>query len=275
MEWSSHPEFPDLALIGESGIFGPFQRTETTKKAYILVIKMELVTLLKTIQPYAVVVVFVTIYLAEHIIPQRRELIDHKHDLINLMIGAANLLLVAVCAYGLQWLLTFGERHHIGLLFMLPFWLKIIVGLLLTDLFMYWWHRANHGIPFFWSFHKFHHEDTKLNISSSIRFHTAELLFTYVFKLPLFLLMGINVTTVILYGLILLPVVTLNHSNVRIGKATDKILRLFISSPYMHRVHHSVIIQETDSNYGAVLPYWDRIFQSYNRPSDRPIKFGL
>jgi sterol desaturase/sphingolipid hydroxylase (fatty acid hydroxylase superfamily) len=236
---------------------------------------MELVNLLKAIQPYMVGIVFVAIYLAEHLLPQRRELIDHKHDLVNFLIGVAALLVVGSSGFVLQEWLTYCQSRHFGLLYALPFGAQLGLGLLLADLFMYWWHWANHRMAFLWRFHKFHHSDTKLNSSSAVRFHIVELALSFVLKAPIFALLGINVTTVILYGLLLLPVTFLNHSNIRIGNFADRILRLFITSPHMHRLHHSVIVKETDSNYGAILPYWDRLFKSYTKPSGKPVWYGL
>jgi sterol desaturase/sphingolipid hydroxylase (fatty acid hydroxylase superfamily) len=236
---------------------------------------MGILQILKAIQPYAVGLVFITIYLAEHVLPQRRELIDHKHDLFNFSIGVAGLLTVGASGFALQGWLSYCQSRHWGLLYGLPFWVKLGCGLLLADLFMYWWHWANHRIIFLWRFHKFHHSDTKLNSSSAVRFHIVELALSFVLKAPVFALLGINVPTVILYGLLLLPVTVLNHSNVRIGDLTDRFLRQFITSPHMHRLHHSVNVKETDSNYGAILPYWDRLFKSYTKPTGKNIRYGL
>ncbi len=235
----------------------------------------ELLNFVKQIQPYAIGIVFTSIYLAEHIIPQRSDMTDHRHDLINLLIGLGNLIVVFGCGYVIQWCLTFLYNRHIGLLYYLPLWAQITMGLFLIDFFMYWWHRVNHQIPIFWYFHKFHHTDKKLNITTAIRFHTGELFFSYIFKLPFLALLGINPGTVVLYGLILLPVVTLNHSNIRIGKLTDKIIRKLFVSPQMHRIHHSVIVNECNSNYSSILPIWDRLFKSYTAKESKPIEFGV
>ncbi|MBA3829333.1 MAG: sterol desaturase family protein [Taibaiella sp.] len=220
-------------------------------------------------------IIFIIAYLVEHIFPQRRDLTDYYHDLINILVGLGDLIIVGLGGYFLQWLLTYLHHCHFGLLYFLPVWAQIISGLLLADLFMYWWHRANHIFPAFWYFHRFHHRDTKLNVTSSVRFHAGELLLSYVIKIPVFALLGISATTVALYGFILLPVITLHHSNIRIGTIPDKIIRIFFVSPRMHRIHHSVIRQETNSNYSSVLPYWDMLFGSYLPVPAKPIEFGI
>lgn len=236
---------------------------------------MELTNAIRNIQPYEVGITAVIVYLAEHIIPERKERKDYRHDGINILIGLAGLLVVGVCGYVLQWCLTWLQQRQLGLLYYFPLWVQIAAGLLVIDLFMYWWHRANHRLAFFWYFHKFHHQDKDMNASSSIRFHVGELLFAYLLKLPFFALLGVSPGVVVLYGLLLVPVVTFNHSNVRIGKRLDRLFRLFFVSPQMHRIHHSVLVHESNSNYSAILPYWDRLFKSYRTKPEKPIEFGI
>lgn len=231
--------------------------------------------LLKSIQPYAIAGIFVIIYLAEHLIPERRDSIDLMHDAKNIGIGLFNLIIVGLGGFYLQKLLAFMEVSGFGLFYYLPNWLALILGILFADVIMYWWHRVNHLIPFLWYFHKVHHEDTKLNTSSSLRFHFGELALSYVFKVPFFLLLGISVKVLLIYGVLLALVVTFHHSNIKIGKNTDFILRKFVVSPNMHRIHHSEIKQETDSNYSSLLPYWDKIFGSYIKETSHQIKFGI
>ena len=236
---------------------------------------IEMIAILKMIQPYAVGIIFITVYIAEHIFPQRKELIDYKHDAFNVGIGIANLVVIGTGGYYLQMLLLYLSNQSFGLLYYLPLWTNVVIGFLMLDLIMYWWHRINHLIPFLWRFHKFHHADKKLGTSSSVRFHTVELALSYVFKVPLFILLGISAETVIVYGLVLATVVTLHHSNIQISKSADYFLRLFLVSPRMHRIHHSVIVKESNSNYSSVLPYWDRLFRSYTKEVDKNVEFGV
>jgi sterol desaturase/sphingolipid hydroxylase (fatty acid hydroxylase superfamily) len=232
-------------------------------------------SVLKLTQPFAIAFIFIATYIVEHIIPERKGLFNYKHDLTNILVGIGNLAIAGTGGFFLQKYLTFLQLNHLGLLYHTPYWLQIFAGLILLDLFMYWWHRANHIIPFLWQFHIYHHKDTKLNVTSALRFHVAEIIFSYAFKLPVLTLLGINADTVILYGIILFFVITLHHSNIRIGKITDRIVRILIVSPRMHRIHHSVIRHETNSNYSSVLPYWDMLFKSYRAQPDKPIEFGI
>ena len=228
-------------------------------------------------QPFAIAIIFVCLYLAEHVLPQRKLVNDYRHDLFNIAIGLVNLIAAAAGGYSIQWLLTRLYDCHFGLLYYLPgHWIfQLLTGLLLIDFFMYWWHRANHQFSFFWYFHRFHHVDKNMNTTSSVRFHTVELLLSYVFKIPVFALLGISAGTLALYGLLLFSIITFHHSNILISDKTDFIFRKFFVSPKMHRIHHSVIRRETDSNFSSILPYWDRLFGSYNHVPEHPIEFGV
>lgn len=233
--------------------------------------------LIHTIQPYALAGVFVLTYLAEHIIPQRKEIIDHKHDLKNILVGVFNLVLIAVVGMQFQKAIEWLNNKHFGLLqlFNIPSIVAIVIGVLLIDIFMYWWHRINHQWRFLWYFHKFHHVDTKLNSTSALRFHAGELLLSYVTKIIAFSLLGISLSAVLVHSLLFFPIVVFHHSNLKISERWDLLMRKFIVTPRMHRIHHSVIKSETNSNYSSVLPYWDRIFRSYKKRPLEEIKFGI
>lgn len=233
--------------------------------------------LIHTIQPYALAGVFVLTYLAEHIIPQRKEIIDYKHDLKNILVGVFNLVLIAVVGMQFQKAIEWLNNKHFGLLqlFNIPSIVAIVIGVLLIDIFMYWWHRINHQWRFLWYFHKFHHVDTKLNSTSALRFHAGELLLSYVTKIIAFSLLGISLSAVLVHSLLFFPIVVFHHSNLKISERWDLLMRKFIVTPRMHRIHHSVIKSETNSNYSSVLPYWDRIFRSYKKRPLEEIKFGI
>ncbi len=233
--------------------------------------------LLITIQPYALAVVFLLSYLAEHIIPQRKEFIDYKHDYKNIIIGVFNLLLIAVVGVQFQKALVWLNNQHFGLLqwFDISSAITIVLGVLLIDVFMYWWHRINHEWRFLWYFHRFHHVDTKLNSTTALRFHIGELFLSYVTKIIAFSLLGVSLSAVLVHSLVFFPIVVFHHSNLKISERWDLFFRRFIVTPRMHRIHHSVIKSETNSNYSSILPYWDKLFKSYTKQPAKEIEFGV
>lgn len=231
----------------------------------------------KVLQPLAVGFIFLLTYLVEYLFPQRKELLKTSHDLKNVMVGLINLLFSFVSGYYLQMKIVYTAANDFG---MIPFAkiskvISIVLQILCIDLFVYWWHRVNHRIPILWRFHKFHHEDENMNTTTAVRFHTIELFFSVIAKAIFLSLIGATVTGLIAYGILFFPVVLLVHSNIRINEKADLLLRKLIISPLMHRIHHSNIIVETNSNYGSVFPFWDRIFKSYRKKPISAIKFGL
>ena len=236
-----------------------------------------MVQTIRTLQPYALVISFVMIYLAEHIIPQKAFSKYGQHDLRNILIGLINLVLAGFGGYYLQQWLQFTNQHNFGLLLFLPnnFWLQTISGFIIVDIIMYWWHRANHVYSFFWQFHRFHHLDEQLNSTSAVRFHALEIVLSYVLRFTLFPMLGVNIAAVFLHGLIVFPIIVFHHSNVRISERWDMRLRHLFVTPFMHRIHHSNIQKETDSNYGSIFPYWDSLFGSYIHAPEKEIEFGI
>ncbi len=229
------------------------------------------------LQSFALAFLFVGLYAAEHIFPQQKIAPDKKHDVRNVMIGALNLSIVFGGGYFLEKLLVVCYTNHFGLLnlFFLPLVLNIILQVILTDLVMYWWHRVNHLIPVLWRFHRFHHTDQKMNSTTTLRFHPVEQVLSSMMKLALFPLLGFTTTGVLVYGFLFFPVILVHHSNIKVSEKIDFFYRKAFISPLMHRIHHSRIKKETDSNYGSVFPVWDIIFSSYiKKPSDE-IHFGI
>jgi sterol desaturase/sphingolipid hydroxylase (fatty acid hydroxylase superfamily) len=229
------------------------------------------------IQPMAIGFVFLTAYIAEHLFPQRKELLSERHDLKNIGIGLVNLLFTFISGYYLQQLMLFTLAHHIGFAGFseLPIAVSLILQILVIDFFLYWWHRVNHFIPLFWKFHKFHHQDESMNSTTAVRFHTVELFFSVIAKALVFPIIGITVTGLVAYGILFFPVVLLVHSNIRIPYKKDLIFRKIFVSPHMHRIHHSDVIVETNSNYGSVFSFWDLLFKSYRKKPIGLIKFGI
>ncbi len=150
-----------------------------------------------------------------------------------------------------------------------PIWLEVTVAVILLDLAVYGQHVITHKIPLLWRLHKVHHSDRDIDTTTALRFHPIEILLSMLFKVLIVLLLGPAVIAVLCFEIILNGSAMFNHSNLKIPNRLDKILRLIIVTPDMHRIHHSVRHNETDSNYGFFLPWWDYIFKTYRpQPQD-------
>ena len=145
----------------------------------------------------------------------------------------------------------------------IPFYLEIVLGIVLLDLAIYFQHVCSHKIPMLWRFHKVHHADRDIDVTTGIRFHPVEAFLSMLYKCVVIFLLGPITISVILFEIILNASAMFNHANVRFPKVVDGALRTVIVTPDFHRVHHSEIQTETDSNYGFFLTVWDRLFKTY------------
>ncbi|PHS02515.1 MAG: fatty acid hydroxylase [Blastopirellula sp.] len=201
-----------------------------------------------------------------------------KHAVHNLLITFLNKAVMAVCFSALT--VSFANAagiRSIGLLnnITLPDGFEIILGLLFLDAWMYIWHRANHVIPFLWSFHRTHHSDNHMDVTSATRFHLGEHLISATLRLVLILLLGLSVWHLVIYHALMVFTTQFHHANISLGRF-DQWIRLVIVSPDMHKVHHSREQIETDSNYAVVLSIWDRLGRSFRlREDPKTIEFGL
>lgn len=141
--------------------------------------------------------------------------------------------------------------------------LAIVGSVILLDLVIYFQHVAFHSIPVLWRFHRMHHADLEFDVTTGLRFHPIEILLSMVIKILMVIALGAPAIAVLIFEVILNATAMFNHSNIKIPTRVDKLLRLIVVTPDMHRVHHSVIRSETDSNYGFNLPWWDRLFGTY------------
>lgn len=142
-------------------------------------------------------------------------------------------------------------------------WLEIVLAVILLDLIVYLQHIAFHKFPFLWRMHKVHHSDRDLDVTSGNRFHPFEILISVGVKLVAVSLIGPSAVAVVLFEIILNGMAQFNHSNLRLPKTLDRYLRFLFVTPDMHRVHHSEIRSETDSNYGFNFSIWDRLCRTY------------
>jgi len=144
-----------------------------------------------------------------------------------------------------------------------PQWIEFGMALLLLDLAIYWQHRAFHVVPWFWRLHRVHHSDVGFDVSTGVRFHPLEIAASMLFKLALVWLLGPAAWAVVTFELLLSLGSLFTHSDFAFPPALDRRLRWLLVTPSMHRIHHSVVRLETDSNYGFHLSLWDRVFGSY------------
>ena len=147
--------------------------------------------------------------------------------------------------------------------------LEFILGLLLLDLMIYGQHVVFHYFPPLWRLHRVHHADLDLDATTGIRFHPLEIVISMGLKIGFVLMLGTPPLTVFVFELLLMLLSIFNHSNLGIPTFLDRFLRLFIVTPDFHRVHHSIMNIETNSNFGFNFPWWDRLFQTYiSQPKD-------
>ncbi len=144
-------------------------------------------------------------------------------------------------------------------------WVFILFDLLILDLWIYWWHRANHRIAFLWRFHRVHHLDQWLDVTSSVRFHFGELVLSALVRAVVISCLGIPIISVIIFEALVLVNTGFHHSNVKIPKRIEEVLSRVIVTPSIHWVHHHVVQSDTDSNYGALFSFWDRLFGSRSK----------
>jgi sterol desaturase/sphingolipid hydroxylase (fatty acid hydroxylase superfamily) len=157
------------------------------------------------------------------------------------------------------------QERHWGLfnLVDMPYWISVAIGIVALDLAIYLQHVLFHAIPLFWRLHMVHHADMDIDVTTGLRFHPIEIVLSMAIKLMTIVLLGAPLPAVLIFEVGLNATSMFSHSNIRLPLGVDGILRLFVVTPDMHRVHHSVIIRETNSNYGFNLPWWDRLFGTY------------
>lgn len=201
------------------------------------------------------------------------------HGLNNIVLSLFNGMLYVLFFSGLTLkVIKFSVNRGIGMANNSPFPgpVKSIIVFLLFDLWMYFWHRINHRISILWLFHRVHHTDREMDVTTANRFHPLEILLSSFLRLAIILIIGMNFSQFILYGTVLIIVIMFHHSNIALPEKYDRIIRSVIVSPNMHRVHHSEEWYETNSNFSSIFSFWDRIGRTFRKRRDiLTIKYGL
>ena len=168
---------------------------------------------------------------------------------------------------------TFVSLNKIGVLnlFEISFWPKFIISLVLMDFTLYFWHMANHKIPFFWRFHLVHHTDLEMDASTASRFHFGELVLSVFFRAMQILVFGIDPLMLLIFETSITFCALFHHSNIKLPISFERILSKIVVTPRMHAIHHSQVLEETDSNFSTIFSFWDRFLRtlSLNVPQDK------
>ncbi|MGE4130759.1 MAG: sterol desaturase family protein [Bdellovibrionales bacterium] len=140
---------------------------------------------------------------------------------------------------------------------------ELILSILVLDLVIYLQHVVFHKVPLLWRLHRMHHADLDYDVTTGSRFHPIEILISMLIKIGAVLLLGASPLSVLCFEILLNATAMFNHGNISMAPGLDKLLRLFVVTPDMHRIHHSIVVKETNSNFGFNWPWWDRLFGTY------------
>lgn len=230
-----------------------------------------------TIRLGAFIGIFLAMALLELAAPRRvQSASKRKRWTTNLLIGGTGMLAVrlmallavpvvavaaALWAQGAGWGLLNWTQW--------PTWLEMLIALLVLDLAIYGQHFASHKLPILWRLHKVHHSDVDFDVTTAVRFHPVEIALSMLWKVVVVLAIGASAWAVVLFEVILNGCAMFNHANISMPARLDQMIRTFIVTPDMHRVHHSVYRDEHDTNFGFNLSVWDRLFRTYTpQPRD-------
>jgi len=200
-----------------------------------------------------------------------------RHIATNLTIAGSNAAVLNLLFSGMLVLVSrqtegWGMLHHLGLSPLT----NVAASVVLLDVTFYGFHWANHIIPFLWRFHRAHHSDLDLDVTTAFRFHLGEVLISTLVKAVAIVLLGIPVIGLLTFETLLVAAAEFQHSNLLLPEPIDKRLRLFIITPHMHWIHHSQLSVHHNSNFGTIFSGWDRLFRTYSLPvRQEDVRIGL
>lgn len=225
---------------------------------------------------------FILMFLLETWLPRRQRTENRvRRTWNNLLLALFNSVAVRflpiLSAVGAA---TYAEAKQIGIFNRYPTStvFEYAVILVLFDFIIYWQHVLSHKIPMIWKFHQVHHADHDLDASSGLRFHPVEILFSMLIKCIAVLILGATPECVVVFEIVLNSSAIFNHSNLKLPVPIDRGLRWMVVTPDMHRIHHSIHLDETNRNFGFNIPWWDYIFRTYKAQPREPhtnMRLGL
>lgn len=218
--------------------------------------------------------IFLVMISWEYFLPRRVQTLTRKQRWpVNLGLAVLNMGVVRLTVGGIVYLCALDALENgWGLLNLwpLPGWVTLLITLLVLDVVIYFQHRIAHKWMPLWRLHQVHHTDLDFDATTAVRFHPLEIIFSLLIKVVVVYLLGANPAAVIVFEVLLNGAATFNHSNVQLPLALDKVLRWFVVTPDMHRIHHSCVQSEMDSNYGFSVSWWDRLFRTYTAEPQQP-----
>ena len=196
----------------------------------------------------------------------------------NILLAVLLVVTNVMFSFGSAQMTTWLQGKQIGLLFLLEFssWVVLCAGLVLLDLFAYFAHVLLHKSWLGWQFHRVHHSETDVNVTTAFRQHPGETIWRMLWQVFAVAVFGLPLWVVAIYLAISALNAQLEHANFKLNDSFDRWLRLVIVTPNMHKVHHSRDQRETDTNYSNIFSVWDRLFHTYTPTMDlRALRYGL
>ena len=218
--------------------------------------------------------IFLVMISWEYFLPRRVLSLSRRQRWpVNLGLAVLNIVIIRVTVGGIAYLSAVDAMQKgwgILHLFATPEWGAVLMTLLVLDIVIYGQHILAHKWMPLWRLHQVHHTDLDFDATTAVRFHPLEIIISLVIKVAVIYALGADPIAVIVFEVLLNGTATFNHSNVRIPVAFDSALRWLIVTPDMHRIHHSCVQSEMDSNYGFSVSWWDRLFKTYTAEPQKP-----
>jgi len=230
---------------------------------------MKLPSFLDYVANPALAVIVIVLLFLQWRFPLRRQHFAVLRRLIrNYVVSVPGFVIVRLAMLPIPFAIAaWAQSQHVGLLNWLdvPRWPAAIAGFLVLDYAYWWWHWANHMIPLFWRFHNVHHTDLDMDVTTAARFHFGEVFFSIGFLTLVLLVFGIAPLNFIVFFVVLEGAVAFHHSNWRLPIKLERVLNLIIVTPRMHGIHHSIVQRETNSNWGTIFCWWDKLHRTLRR----------
>lgn len=240
---------------------------------------MELINALLSINPnYILMGLVISFFVMETAFNRPKAMgnkVNHffQNFLFQMLVIAMGSLIGLMMVGTFNWI----DTHQFGLFnwIAVPFWVKIIAGVILIDMADYWIHRIDHRSPLFWRQHRVHHSDTTMDASTALRTFPTDILFFTAGELIICVIFGIDILSLNIFFFLFFPLSFIQHANINYPDWVDKIFGGFFMTPNYHKIHHEQDQFYTDSNYGTLLIIWDKLFGTFKTKPVEDIKYGL